>query len=149
MVALAFGFTATAQDGFRVGLNAGFPTGDISDFSGFAYSLDLDYDFSVSDGVTAGIATGYSGYSGKDGYDGFNFIPAAGSVDFEISDQFSAGGDAGIAISTEDGGGSEFMYRFQLRYQASDQMDVSARFNNISGDGVTFSNFSVGVGLRF
>ncbi len=149
MAVVAFGFTANAQDGFRAGVNLGIPTGDFSDFTSLYYGLDVDYDFNVSEGINLGLSSGYSGYSGKDDVDGFNFIPLAGSVDFEISDGFSAGGDLGMAFSTEDGGGSDFMYRFQLRYQASDQVDISGRYNNISGDGATLSSISIGVGYRF
>lgn len=149
MAVVALGFTANAQDGFRIGANIGIPSGDASDFSSFFYGLDVDYDFNVSEGINVGLSSGYAGYSGKDDADGFNYIPIAGSVDFEISDGLSAGGDLGIAVSTEDGGGSDFMYRFQLRYQASDEVDISGRFNSISGDGFTWSNISVGVGYRF
>ena len=149
MAVVALSFSVNAQDGFRVGANVGIPSGDISDFASLFYSLDVDYDFNVSDGINVGLSSGYAGYSGKDDLDGFNYIPMAGSVDFNISDNFSAGGDAGMAFSTEDGGGSDFMYRFQVRYQATDQVDISGRYNSISGDGATISSISVGVGFRF
>lgn len=149
MAVVAFGFTASAQDGFRIGANLGLPIGDAGDFNSLYINLDVDHDWSVSDDFTVGLSTGYSNLSGKDGYGGFSYLPAAGSVDVGVSDNMSVGGDVGVAFSLEDGGGSDFMYRFQFRYQASEQVDVSARFNSLSGDGSTWSNISIGVGYRF
>jgi hypothetical protein len=145
----AFVFNANAQDGFRIGANVGIPLGDFSDFYSLAATLDVDYDWEVSESFTAGFATGFANYFGKDGMDGFKYLPVAASADVNVSDDVSVGGDVGYAISLENGGGGDFLYRIQIRYQASDDVDVTARWNSISGDGATLSNASLGVGLRF
>lgn len=145
-----FGFNTSAQnDGFRVGVNLGVPVGDASDFSSFVANLDVDYDWEVSETINVGAATGLTYYFGKDGSDGFKFLPIAGSVDVSVSEDVSVGGDVGYAISLESGGGGDLLYRFQIRYQASEEVDITGRFNSLSGDGVTFSYASVGAGLRF
>lgn len=148
-VVALFGFSATAQEGFRVGANFGVPVGDSSDFSSFVLNLDVDYDWEVSDAVSVGAATGFTYYLGKDGSDGFKYLPVAGSIDVSVSDDVSVGGDVGYAISLETGGGGDFLYRFQVRYQVSEEVDITGRFSNLSGDGLTFSYASVGAGIRF
>ncbi|HMC01284.1 MAG TPA: hypothetical protein VKN14_09650 [Flavobacteriaceae bacterium] len=152
-----FVFSTNAQDnsdnnsdnGFRVGLNLGIPMGDASDYSSFAGNIDVDYDWSVSNGIDIGLTSGLTYYFGKDNFDDFKYMPIAGSVDFEITEDLEAGGDIGYAISLESGGTGDFLYRFQLRYAASDDVDISARFNSVSGDGSTLSFLSLGVGYSF
>lgn len=144
-----FAFASLNAQGLRGGVNLGIPVGDVSDFSGFYGSLDLDYDWAASESINVGAATGFGYYFGKDGFDGFKYLPIAGSVDVGVSDDISVGGDVGYAVSLESGGGGDFMYRFQVRFQLSEDTDVSARMNNISGDGVTFSSITAGFGLRF
>jgi len=141
---------SNGQEGFRLGANLGTTVGDFSDWYGLAINFDVDYDFSVSDQINLGVSSGFTSYLGKDDNDYcFNYVPLAGSIDFNLSDQFSIGGDAGVAIGIEENSGSDFLYRFQLRYQASDQVDISGRYNSISGNGATISNVSLGVGFRF
>ena len=142
-------FASVNAQGLRGGVNLGVPIGDVSNFSSFFGSVDLDYDWEVSESIDVGAATGFAYYFGKDGFDGFKYLPLAGSVDVGVSDDISVGGDIGYAISLESGGGGDFLYRFQVRYQASEDVDISARMNNISGDGVTFTSLTAGVGLRF
>jgi len=148
-VVALFSFSATAQSGLRAGVNAGIPVGDQGDFSSFYANIDLDYDWEVSDTWTVGATTGISVYSGKDDFSDFKFLPIAASVDAYVSDDVSVGGDVGYAVSLEDGGGGDLMYRFQVRFQFSEEWDATGRLNSISGNGATLSSVSVGVGYRF
>jgi Outer membrane protein beta-barrel domain len=145
----AFALNANAQDGFRTGVNVGIPVGDFTSVYSLAATLDVDYDWKVSESFIAGISTGFTNYFGKDGIGGFKYIPVAASVDLDVSDDVSVGGDAGYAISLESGGSGDFLYRIQIRYQASDEIDLTGRWNSISGNGVSISNVSFGVGFRF
>lgn len=153
-----FGLNASAQgddggsdnSGFRAGINFGLPLGDADMWSSFTLNLDLEYDWGVSDDVSVGVGTGYTNYFGKDGIDGFSYIPVVASIDVNITDDLSAGGDAGYAINiTMGGNGGDFMYRFQVRYQASEEVDIQARHSTLSGDGASLSYLSIGVGYSF
>lgn len=141
--------SSTSQDGFRVGINFGIPTGDIDIFTSFAVNLDVDYDWEVSENINVGLVTGISYFFGKDNIDDFKYLPIAASADVGLSDDFSVGGDIGYAVSLETGGSGDLLYRFQVRYQASEKVDVQARYSAISGGIFTISSISVGVGLRF
>jgi hypothetical protein len=143
-----FCFSANAQ-GFRVGVNAGIPVGDFSDFSSLYANVDLDYDWEIDETWTAGITTGFSVFSGKDMFSDFKYIPIAGSVEANVSENIGVGGDVGYAISLEDGGGGDFLYRFNVVIQIDDNWDATGRFNNVSGNGATLSSISVGVGYSF
>lgn len=137
-------------EGFRVGVNAGIPvTSGVSDFYSFVINADIDYDWNVSEKFNAGLTTGLTYYLGKDGFDGFKYLPIAASADVEITDGFSAGADVGYAISLETGGGGDFLWRGVIRYQASEEVDVTARYNSVSGNGSSIDYASLGVGFRF
>ena len=144
-----FGFTATAQAEFRVGINGGIPVGDADLFSSFAGTLDVDYDWEVSETFTVGAATGLGYYFGKDGGDGFKYLPIVASADVNISDEVSAGANVGYAVSLETNGGGDFTWRIQVRYEISENVDVQGVYDNISGNGITFSFAGVGVGFKF
>lgn len=140
--------TVSAQDGLRIGVNAGIPVGDADIFSSFAGSIDVDYDWEVSNDVNVGVGTGLGNYFGKDGIDGFSYLPIVASGDVNISDTVSAGANVGYAISLESGGGGDLTWRLQVRLEISDEFDAQAIYDNISGDGITFSYIGVGFGFN-
>ncbi|MEK6154532.1 hypothetical protein WIW50_14780 [Flavobacteriaceae bacterium 3-367] len=149
-VVAVFGYTVSAQDGLRVGLNAGIPLGDKGDFAAFVANLDFEYDFSVSETVHVGVGSGVTVYSGKEDFADFKYVPILASVDLEVSDGFWIGGDVGYGVSLESNIDGDLVYRFQLRYAVSDHFDINGRFSSFSsGDLGTLSNASLGVGFRF
>ncbi len=155
-----FSMSAFAQDGdegsgnsgFRVGLNGGIPVGDFSDWYSFTVNLDVEYDWDVSEDFTVGVGTGYTCYFDKeiDGFSlgSFDYVPIYGSVDFNISNEVSVGGDVGYAVAIS-GSGGDLLYRFQFRYEVSEDVDVQIRYNSVSGDGASISYVSFGVGYNF
>ena len=149
IIGLVFvGLTASAQDGLRVGINGGIPVGDADLFSSFAGSLDVDYDWEVSEDFNVGAATGLGYYFGKNGGDGFKYLPIVGSFDYRISEDVSAGANVGYAVSLESGGGGDLTWRLQVRLEISDDVDAQAIYDNLSGDGITFSYIGVGFGFN-
>ena len=139
----------SAQDGLRLGLNAGIPLGSRGDFASFVANIDIEYDWAVSETVAAGIGTGVTVYSGKDMFADFKYLPVMASADVSLSDAFSLGGDAGYGISLESGIDGAFTYRFLARYMLSEHFDVTGRFNAFAGNGGTLTNTSIGLGYRF
>lgn len=61
----------------KVGMTAGAPMGDTSDFASAALGLDLKGQYLVTPNFGIGLASGYSHFFGKDGTDDFGVIPAA------------------------------------------------------------------------
>ncbi len=125
-------FEGFSQNGFRIGLNGGIPAGDANTFSGWTSGLDLDYDWALSEKVSAGLSTGITSYFARSAYASYDYIPIVGSVDFGLSNKLYLGGDAGIAIGLNSGTSTNFLYRIQLRYQASSRIDFAVRWNSVS-----------------
>ena len=149
MVAVMLGFTVTAQDGFRAGVNVGFPSGDASDFATFAIAVDLGYLFDVSDNFQAGVATGYS-HSFGDEYMGIDlddvqFIPLAASGRLALGDNFGLGADVGYALGVNDGNDGGFYYAPRVSYGISDAIDIVAAYRGVSKDGNSWDIISLGV----
>jgi hypothetical protein len=154
---------ANAQDGgFKVGINAGLPMGDIKDSYSLSVGLDIAYLKSFSDKFQAGLTTGYAHYLGKsetldlgfglsttyDFEDG-GFIPLAATAQYSVSDNIFLGGDLGYAIGvspSENKGG--FLYQPKVGYQ-TEKFELYAGYKGISVDGGTFSSVNLGFNYKF
>jgi len=151
-----FSFTSVkSQEGFSGGVHVGIPSGDISDFSGLNFGIDLSYLFNVAEGFDAGITSGYTHFTGKDWNDGpftievedFGFIPIAGTARYSFSENIFGAADLGYGISTNGGTGG-FYYQPKVGYK-TETMDVFGFYKGISRDGSTVSSFGVGAAFRF
>lgn len=106
---------AETQAQFKVGLNAGIPVGDASDYYNFSAGLDVYYMFGESrDGfLKFGATSGIINYFGDDDIVGLGsiedvqFIPIAAAGRVTLLSTLTAGVDVGygIGINIEDGGG--------------------------------------------
>ncbi len=138
-----------AQDGFRIGLNAGFPIGNKAEFSSFIANLEVDHDWAVTDNINVGASAGVTVFSGKDEFDDFKYAPILASGDITVIDALSLGTDLGYGISLEEGFDGAFVYRFGARYGISDHIDATARYSGFSGEFGDLNGLTFGVGYRF
>ena len=147
MVAVAFTSTVSAQN-FNAGINAGFPSGDASDFSTFAIAVDLGYLFDVSDNFDAGFTTGVL-HSFGDEYEGIEwddhtFLPIAAAARLGLGGGFGLGADVGYALGLNDGNEGGFYYAPRLSYSVSDGMNIVAGYRGVSNDG-SWDNITIGI----
>lgn len=143
-----FAFTANAQDGsFKIGVNVGVPSGDVSDAFSFNAGLDVAYLIDVSDQFQVGGATGFNNFFGKDilGFkvDDFQFAPIAAAARYNVSDQIYLGADIGYAIALGDGDGGVY-YRPRFGYSFSDKIGANISYSGISVDGGSIATFGIG-----
>ncbi|WP_452224712.1 outer membrane beta-barrel protein [Lacinutrix chionoecetis] len=151
--------SVNAQDGmFKVGVNAGLPVGDFSDFYSLSAGLDVAYLFPVSDDIYLGAATGFMNVFGEDLESTFGtttvtveaedaqFIPVAAAVRFNVSEEFYLGADAGYAISAGEGEGGIY-YRPRVGYSFSEKVGANLSYTGISNDGASLN--TVGLGIEF
>ncbi len=156
-----FSFTSVnAQEGLTAGIHVGIPSGDISDYSGLNFGVDLSYLFNVAEGFDVGLTTGYTHFTGKDQTfsgdgvdftveaDDFGFIPLAGTARYSFADNIFGAVDLGYAVSTQSGGSGAFYYQPKAGWK-SETMDVFAFYKGMSKDGSTIAAFGVGAGFRF
>lgn len=137
----------TAQNHFRAGLNGGIPIGDAGDLATFAIAVDLGYILEISDDFEAGVESGYTHYFGKDNFGDFKFIPLNGIANYDLTEDFSAEGGAGIAISLQTGGGTDLYWKFGFAYDVDEDSDVSLSYRSVSG-GNGFSVDGIFLGYR-
>ncbi|OAD46144.1 outer membrane beta-barrel protein [Polaribacter atrinae] len=157
IAALAFAGlgVVNAQEGsFNGGVNVGFPTGDTSDVSSFAMSVEANYLFDVSETFKVGPSISYLHYFGKDiEINGFGtievkdsgFLPVAAAARFVASEKFSVGADLGYGIGISPSGQEgAFYYRPMIGYSVSENVMLQATYTGMSKNSNTVSNFGVG-----
>lgn len=133
--AFAFlGFTAQAQQGFKLGGHIGAPVGDASDVASFTLGVDAAYMWNITKGLDVGITTGYSHFFGKDRWDDFGFIPLAASGKYRFNGlPLFVGLDLGGAISTKDGIDSGIYVYPKVGFQLS-RAEVYLGYQNIGSE---------------
>ncbi|MEZ2414634.1 outer membrane beta-barrel protein [Muriicola sp. E247] len=148
------GLSLQAQTGPSVGINAGIPTGDASDVSGFSLGIDFTYLWSVSDKFDAGAAVGFSNAFGKEIDTGLGsiqiediqFLPVAVAGRAHLTEDFSAGVDLGYAVGINDGNDGGFYYRPMVGYSLSEKLGLSLSYTGISLEG-DFNWNTINLGL--
>ena len=147
------GLAVQAQEGFNLGINFGFPTGDASDISSFSLGIDANYLWGVAESFDAGVATGFTNAFGKKidlgefgevSVDDVQFIPVAAAGRYHFTDRFRAGGDLGYAIGLNEGNDGGFYYRPMVGYGITERIEANFSYTGISLDGGTWSTFVIG-----
>jgi len=152
VVVLGLGNINAQNGSFNAGVSIGLPTGDISDSSSLAISVEANYLFEISDQFKVGPSISYLHYTGKkdilgSGYDqdDMSFLPIAAAARFAASEKFTFGADLGygIGISPDDIEGA-FYYRPMIGYNISEKVMLQATYTGMSKEDATISNFGVG-----
>jgi len=146
---------SNAQEGsFNAGVNLGLPTGDASDLSSFAMSVEANYLFDVSETFKVGPSISYLHYFGKNldlidfgnsKVEDSGFLPIAAAARFVASEKFTVGADLGYGIGiSPDGQEGAFYYRPMVGYSINENVMIQATYTGMSKDGVTISNLGIG-----
>lgn len=152
VVVLGLGNINAQNGSFNAGVSIGLPTGDISNSSSLAISVEANYLFEISDQFKVGPSISYLHYTGKkdilgSGFDAndISFLPIAAAARFAASEKFTFGADLGygIGISPDDIEGA-FYYRPMIGYNISEKVMLQATYTGMSKEGSTISNFGVG-----
>lgn len=142
--------------GVRMGVNAGFPVGDVNHLTTFQLGADLAYLYPASDLFSVGGLVGYSRYFydddvlplwEDDSVDDLSFLAIAATARFG-SDLLFIGGDLGYAIGINDGNDSRFFYRPKVGYGVG-PLIIIISFLGITGDGGDVSSVNFGVEFGF
>lgn len=135
-VALFFSTNVNAQSSpkFGIGLNVGVPT---ATGGSLAIGGDLRYQFDIDKQLSIPITAGYTNISFKDSYGGgsIGYIPAKAGLKYFFNDTGSGVyglAEAGAAFSTNDGGGTSFVYSPAIGYSWSNGLDLGAKYEGIS-----------------
>lgn len=152
---------ANAQ-GFKVGVNVGYPIGDVGEFYSFQAALDVAYTWEVSDSFSAGLTTGYGMFFGGEeqtidtGFGtvtiealDFSYVPVAATAAYSVSENWFIGADLGYAVNVSEGDGEGgFLYQPEFGYQ-TEMIELYAFYKGISLDGGSISSIGVGFAYKF
>lgn len=146
-VALFFSTNVNAQSSpkFGVGLNVGVPTaltgGRLAIGADLRYQFDIDRQLSIPliRDIPIFLGGGNSGY-----------IPLKAGLKYFFNETGAGAyglAEAGAGFSTASGGGTSFLYSPALGYSWSNGIDLAAKYEGLSNNGV--SNGYVGLRLAY
>ena len=151
-------FSVKAQEGFKIGAQAGLPIGDYNDSISVVVGLDVGYMWAPNKlldlGIKAGIVHGFAETyrfeeTASIKLPSMQFAPIAASVRIWPSRSFSFGGDIGQAFGLNDSNKGGFYYRPQLGFQMGAQSEVNFSYTSIKGDDATWSTLTLGFVYTF
>lgn len=134
----------------KVGLKAGIPLGDASDWANFSAGVNLSGQFMTTRHWGLGVTTGYNHFFAKAPFSDFGVIPANLMVRYyPYESGFFAGLDGGYSfftnISGETGG---FNVKPQVGYH-NYNWNFYAYYNHIFGSGAMIDLQTVGIAASY
>ncbi|MCJ7467978.1 MAG: hypothetical protein MUO53_14955 [Maribacter sp.] len=151
------GITVWAQEGLKLGFQAGLPLGDYNDQVGVVLGLDAGYMWAPNKVFDLGVKAGYIyGFpekfrSGTILVDlpSIQFAPIAASVRIWPSRSFSFGADIGQAFGLNEGNDGGFYYRPQIGFLMGAQTELNFSYTGINQDQESFSLITMGLVYTF
>ena len=173
LVAIAtvgFAFSGTAQDSqFKVGVDVGFPMGDISDSASFNLGANAAYMWTgIAEGLDIGAGVSYNTYFAKEQEvfgvkvkgDNASFLPIYATANYGFTENIFAGADLGYALGLSDGVDGGLYYQPKVGYQTEkfevfvgykavmNSSEFDTGFGKVTVDNV-FSSINVGFNYKF
>lgn len=135
----------------KLGINAGVPVGDISNYSSFVAGLELKGQLMETNHVGIGLTTGYNHFFAKNNLQSFGTIPLGAFIRvYPAAKGFFAGLDGGYSVVTgiDNAKGGAYI-KPQLGYHNYD-WNVFGFYNNIFRSDVNGGNIAhVGIGATY
>lgn len=147
--------TLHAQEGFRIGIQGGIPSGDFDEAISLMIGADVGYMWVLGEYFDLGLATGYvHGFGDTFELESVaaerpdvQFLPLAGAFRFWPARNISIGGNVGQAIGLNEGNDGGFYYRPMLGYLFNQTTEINVSYTGISLEGATWNTISVGLVL--
>jgi hypothetical protein len=149
--------TASTNGGgkFSIGIEAGVPVGDASDGFNAVIGGSVKYELPMAAKTYFTLSAGYSAFLTKGDLtaigvpSSFGFVPLKAGIKYYSSDGFFLEGQAGIVFSTEEGGGSAFVYAPGIGYTFNGGFEMGVRYEGWPKDGGTTSQIGLRLAYRF
>lgn len=150
-------FSGVAQEGFKIGAQAGLPLGDYNDLVGVVIGADMGYmwapskvfDLGIKVGIIHGFAEKFREETVSVKLPNIQFVPVAASVRLWPSRSFSFGGDIGQAFGLNDANDGGFYYRPQIGFQMGPKSELNFSYTSITNDDLTWSTVTMGFVYTF
>ncbi len=144
--------TLQAQEGIRLGIQGGIPSGDFDEQISLMVGADVGYMWVLGEYFDLGLAAGYI-HGFADNFDlesvtdertDVQFLPLAGAIRFWPARKISIGGNVGQAIGINDGNDGGFYYRPMIGYMFNQTTEINVSYTSIDLDVATWNTISVG-----
>ncbi|TVZ15014.1 outer membrane beta-barrel protein [Maribacter sp. MAR_2009_72] len=150
-------FQLSAQEGFKLGVQAGLPLNEFNDAVSVVLGADASYMYPLGEVVDIGPAVGYiHGFAEKyqstiplSDLEPVQFLPLSAGVRFWTSNSFSFGGNAGWAMGINDGNDGGVYYRPTIAYLTSSSSEVNLSYTNINLDQAKWTTITLGLVYNF
>lgn len=149
-----------AQEGFKLGVQAGLPYSDFNDQSSLMLAADFGYMRALGEVVDLGIMTGIVHGFPKtfvaqdvgevlEDNTAIDFVPLALSIRIWPSQDFSLGIDGGQAFGISDGNDGGLYFRPILAYLFGTYTEINVSHTTIKLEDATWSTVNLGVMYTF
>ncbi|NJB71074.1 hypothetical protein GGR42_001536 [Saonia flava] len=146
-----------AQEGFKLGFQAGLPFNDFNNEVSVVVALDVGYVWTPAEFLDLGIMTGFvNGFSESFHSDvvltdlpNVQFIPVAGSVRVWPSNSFSLGIEAGQALGINKDNEGGLYLRPLMGYLMGPKTEVNVSYTTIQLDNKSWSTVTLGLLYTF
>lgn len=150
-----YGLSVYAQEGFKLGIQAGLPYNDFNNISSVMVGADAGYMFALGQVVDMGVMTGLvHGFPDKfvasDGLlavrnKAIDFVPLALSTRIWPSQSFSLGVDVGQAFGVSDGNDGGFYLRPIIGFLFGTYTEINLSHTSIKLDGASWTTLNFGI----
>lgn len=143
--------TVHAQEGFKIGAQAGLPMGDFNERIGVVIGADIGYmwapnkifDLGIKAGIIHGFAEEFREGTVLEDLPSVQFAPLAASVRIWPGKSFSFGGDIGQAFGLNEGNDGGLYVRPQLGFQVGPKSEVNFSYTSINVNDEKWTTVSI------
>lgn len=159
-VFLIFVFQAVnlqAQEGFKMGVQAGLPFNDFNEALSVVVGADVSYMYPLGEVVDIGPAVGFiHGFAEtfqsnivRADLKAVQFAPLSAGLRIWTSNDFSFGGNVGWALGVSEGNDGGLYYRPTIAYLMSSSVEINFSYSGIELDEATWSTLTLGIVYNF
>lgn len=146
-----------AQEGFKMGIQAGLPFNDFNEALSIVVGADVSYMYPLGKLVDIGPSVGYiHGFAEtfqsnivRADLEPVQFVPLSAGLRFWTSNDFSFGGNAGWALGINEGNDGGMYYRPMIAYLMSSSVEVNFSYTGIELENATWSTLTLGLVYNF
>ena len=146
-----------AQEGFKMGIQAGLPFNDFNEALSVVVGADVSYMYPLGEVLDIGPAVGFiHGFAEtfqsnivRADLKPVQFAPLSAGIRIWTSNDFSFGGNVGWALGVSEGNDGGLYYRPTIAYLMSSSVEINFSYTGIELDEATWSTLTLGIVYNF
>lgn len=146
-----------AQEGFKMGIQAGLPFNDFNDAVSVVVGADVSYMYPLGEIVDIGPAVGFihgfaetfQSFEVRRDLKPVQFAPVSAGLRFWTSNDFSFGGNVGYAFGVSDNVEGGLYYRPTIAFLMSSSVEVNLSYTAIELEESSWNTLTLGIVYNF